>query len=274
METEYQKREFTGVWIPKVIVEDEELTVFEKWIFAEISCFDEFFMKKETLAKRYSVSEKTIQRSIATLLSKGYVIEKSNNGRNRILKACPVRVDKFVQSGWTDMSSHTILDNNIENKELAKTEVFAGVGFDVAGTAENAVKFVEVEPEDSNDQLIKKTRRKPSNFNDQPQEHPAVNKVLGLFSEINTSYRDFFGNKTQRKAVDSLLKTHKVHFEDIEQTLAIASNYNIDPKTFKAWAVYTPLDLKKNWDRIRDYAKSHIIKTQTEKPKVYYTKGK
>lgn len=274
MQDQEQKREFTGVWIPKDVVEDEELTVFEKWIYAEISSFNEFFMKKETLANRYSVSEKTIQRSIATLISKGYVLEKGSNGRNRILKACPVRVDKFVQSDRTDLSSHTILDNNIENKESAKTEVFAGSNVEVSGTAKNTVKFEQNEPEDSNDHLIKKTRRKPSNFKNQPPEHPLVNKVLGLFSEINTSYRDFFGNNTQRKAIDSLLKTNKVHFEDIEQTLAIASNYNIDPKTFKAWAVYTPLDLKKNWDRIRDYAKSHIIKKQTEKPKVYYTKGK
>lgn len=111
-----QKKEFTGVWIPKRIVEDTDLTVFEKWIYAEISCFEEFFMKKDTLAKRYKVSEKTIQRTISKLVEKGYVRELANDGRTRKLTSCPVWVDKIVQSGGTKMST-TLLDNNRDNKE-------------------------------------------------------------------------------------------------------------------------------------------------------------
>ena len=87
MSEEEQKREFTGIWIPKAVLEDDRLTWTERAIFAEISCYPECFMSNGFMAQRIGVSTRWIQQAIAKLKALGYIHQVRYDGRRRILQA-------------------------------------------------------------------------------------------------------------------------------------------------------------------------------------------
>lgn len=82
-----QKREFTGVWIPREVIEDSSLSVCEKMLYAEISCFPVCFVLNQTFAERLGLTERTVSKYINSLIKKGYVKMLKNDGRKRYIKA-------------------------------------------------------------------------------------------------------------------------------------------------------------------------------------------
>lgn len=124
MENE-QKKEFTGVWIPRHIIEDDELSPVEKIIYAEIACFEVCYMKNEQLGKRYGRSERTISMIINKLKDKKYVDETIFNGRMRGLVALRdvaiarqtrrKLLGRVEENFYADQKKTSTKDNNIEN---------------------------------------------------------------------------------------------------------------------------------------------------------------
>lgn len=82
-----EKREFTGVWIPRHIIEDESLNMSEMIIYSEIACFTTCYNTNETLGERWSLKSNTVSIIVSKLIKKGYVINGGFNGRRRELKA-------------------------------------------------------------------------------------------------------------------------------------------------------------------------------------------
>jgi len=82
-----QNKEFTGVWIPKHIIEDEELSMTDKIIYSEIACFEVCYKSNQQLGERYKLKANTIMKIVGKLVEKGYVERLSFDGRNRQLKA-------------------------------------------------------------------------------------------------------------------------------------------------------------------------------------------
>jgi DNA-binding Lrp family transcriptional regulator len=120
-----QKREFTGVWIPKEIIEDDSLNGDEKMLYADIASFENCFILNETFAKRYKVSERTIQNRIKKLKDKGFVVEIAFNGRTRTLKsgyAFSWQTRKNLRGRGeetfvAEVKESSPIDNNIDNIE-------------------------------------------------------------------------------------------------------------------------------------------------------------
>ena len=84
-----QKREFTGVWIPRIIIEDEELSMTDRMIYAEIACFEVCYKSNEMLGKRYKLKADTISRVISRLVKKEYVYSNNKTGEYRQLYVVP-----------------------------------------------------------------------------------------------------------------------------------------------------------------------------------------
>lgn len=82
-----QKKEFTGVWIPKEIADDYSLNAYEKILYVEIASFPVCYMLNKTLGERIGASEKTVSRYIKTLTDKGYIQIVKNDGRKRFVRA-------------------------------------------------------------------------------------------------------------------------------------------------------------------------------------------
>lgn len=119
---ENQKREFTGVWIPKHIIEDKRLKPVDRLIYAEISCFDICTMTNTTLAERAGCSEDTASRSVGRLKLNGYIAIIGFNGRVRKMQSLHITPPQNAEAASAKTPKlppqNKAQDNNIDNKEI------------------------------------------------------------------------------------------------------------------------------------------------------------
>ena len=123
-----QKKEFKGVWIPKHIIEDEDLSCIEVILYSEISCFDVCFKSNKELAKRLRLkNKKSVSYVLKKLKDKGYIKEVGFNGRSKFWKAkldkptsnCGSRGNEIVTS---EASKSLPIDKTLEKTEnIAET---------------------------------------------------------------------------------------------------------------------------------------------------------
>lgn len=122
-----QKREFTGVWIPRHVIEDKDLTMTEKIVYAEIACFNICTKSNESLGERYGLSSKTISTAISSLVSRGYVENLGVvEGRYRRLvahKDPPQLPGSLAKNGYPPTPKTSTIDNNIDNIRECTTNV-------------------------------------------------------------------------------------------------------------------------------------------------------
>jgi len=85
------ERQFLGVWIPKEIWEDRNLTPQQKMLLIEITYLDGengcSATNKELSELLYGVHEKYISQQISKLIKKDYIKIELFDGKNRILKS-------------------------------------------------------------------------------------------------------------------------------------------------------------------------------------------
>ena len=117
-----EKREFTGVWIPKHIIEDKSLKPAARLIYAEIACFKVCTMSNKTLGERAGCSESTAQRYVQELKNKKYIQVFSFDGRIRKMRSLYDKYDESPQNDEADSAKYAgqtpqndDKDNNIEN---------------------------------------------------------------------------------------------------------------------------------------------------------------
>jgi len=93
-----QEREFTGVWIPRHVIEDEILSTNDKVIYFEIACFNICRKSNEELGERHELKKHTVSVSISRLINIGYVQSNKKTGKYRELIALKDRPKKtYVQ---------------------------------------------------------------------------------------------------------------------------------------------------------------------------------
>lgn len=116
------KREFTGVWIPKHIIEDKKLKPVDRLIYAEISCFEVCTMTNATLSDRAGCSEDTASRSVGRLKEKGYIKIIGFNGRVRKMQSQHIAPPQNAEAASAKAPKlppqNKAQDNNIDNKEI------------------------------------------------------------------------------------------------------------------------------------------------------------
>ena len=122
-------RDFKGVWIPKDIYLNPELTLVEKILLIEIQSLDNeqgCFAGNKYFADFIGVSTTTISLGITKLKELGFIYQESFDGRKRILKASlqeadnqHIKDDKPVvrksKSSISNSENIIIQDNNTDN---------------------------------------------------------------------------------------------------------------------------------------------------------------
>lgn len=101
------KRDFKGIWIPKEIWLDKNLTYFEKAVYAEIDslCGDDgCFASNKYFAGFFGCTERHIKRTLAHLCELGYVKTEMFDGRKRVIKICRTFSETEQMQGVTKMS--------------------------------------------------------------------------------------------------------------------------------------------------------------------------
>lgn len=79
-------KEYTGVWIPKEVMECKELSAIDKLVYGEVACFEECYASNEWLAKRIGRSVTTASKCISKLIELGFVEPCGFNGRFRLVR--------------------------------------------------------------------------------------------------------------------------------------------------------------------------------------------
>lgn len=116
-------REFKGVWIPKEIWLNEELTLLEKIIFVEIDSLDNenhCTAGNEYFAKFCDCSESKVSKAIKKLKELNMIEELEFDGRHRKIRV----VKNAMQSSKKCYAeSQNLQANNIDNNQISKNKV-------------------------------------------------------------------------------------------------------------------------------------------------------
>lgn len=120
------KRQFTGVWLPREVLEDERLKPTDKLLYAEIASFGNkgCWKKSEELQELCGVARKTIQSSCKRLRDYGYISESRNFGR--IIRRLTISFGEQSQKGSNEQSQKgsVHIDNTKDNtKDNINSEV-------------------------------------------------------------------------------------------------------------------------------------------------------
>jgi len=128
-----ENRDFKGVWIPKEIWVNTDLSIIEKVLLVEIDSLDNSergcFASNEYLAKFVQLSESRVAHIISDLKKREYIVVVFTDGRNRGLKLHPQQ-SRFAknskaeslkttkQSSRNQQHSNTV--NNTDNNTIDK----------------------------------------------------------------------------------------------------------------------------------------------------------
>lgn len=124
------ERDFKGVWIPKEIWLNENLSMVDKVIYTEICSLDNenhCTASNEYFAKFCGVSEATVKRSIQTLKNFNLIEQVSFNGRNRQLKMSRQPAQNELADGAICTTIN--IDNNTSNKDKLNNKLFSTPNF-------------------------------------------------------------------------------------------------------------------------------------------------
>jgi len=101
-------KEFTGVWIPKAIYQDDKLTPTDKLILSDIFnlCAEggDYFKTNETIAKEVNISIPSVSRTIKKLINLNY-IKCEYNGRSRLIKMISTLIKLIKQPNQIDKAA-------------------------------------------------------------------------------------------------------------------------------------------------------------------------
>lgn len=130
MEQIEQQREVKGIWIPIEIWKDRNLTWNEKILFLEIDSYTssqkDCFFSSQYISELLGISETNANKTLSSLISKGYVIKTKFDGRRRYVKSalsysttlpCQER-QPYNSIPNTTVTSINNNNNNKEEKEL------------------------------------------------------------------------------------------------------------------------------------------------------------
>jgi hypothetical protein len=128
-----ENRDFKGVWIPKEVWLNTDLSIIEKVLLVEIDSLDNSdrgcFASNEYLAKFVQLSESRVAHIISDLKKREYIVVVFTDGRNRGLKLHPQQ-SRFAknskaeslkttkQSSRNQQHSNTV--NNTDNNTIDK----------------------------------------------------------------------------------------------------------------------------------------------------------
>ena len=123
-------KEFSGVWIPKAIYQNDKLTPTDKLILSDIYnlCAEggDYFKTNDTIAKEVNISVPSVSRSIKKLINLNY-IKCEYNGRSRLIKMISTLIKMIKQPNQIDKAAISkrldSIHSSIQNKKHISEEV-------------------------------------------------------------------------------------------------------------------------------------------------------
>lgn len=121
------RKEYTGVWIPKSVMECRELSPIDKIVYGEIACFTKCYGSNKWLAERIGRSEVTASRSVNKLVRLGFIEHMGTNGNIRLLKAYQKRRGGLIKNDKAGSSKMISIDKR-KDKSIDKMDTKVSIG--------------------------------------------------------------------------------------------------------------------------------------------------
>lgn len=128
-----QERIVKGIWIPIEIWKDRNLSWNEKILFLEIDSYTskdmDCYISNEYIANLLDISETNANKTLSSLISKGYVIKTKFDGRRRYVKSalsitttlpCQNRQPSYINNNTNNNNNNYTINNSTNtftNKE-------------------------------------------------------------------------------------------------------------------------------------------------------------
>lgn len=174
---EQNQRGFFGIVISKEILDDQELTISEKFIYGYIASFTKCcFESNEKIASKLGVSESTVKHAIPKLAEKGFLFIEKVNNRRMIYSVLdnPKKLAYLVKKGMikpVENSKSEVQNLHTKVQNLHTTE-----------TGVESAKFAHIE------YRIKKNKAETEQ---EPNNKTAGSAVSGPASRLTLKREDF-----------------------------------------------------------------------------------
>lgn len=199
------ERDFKGIWIPKELYLNNELSWAEKILLVEIDSLDKdnqgCFASNEYLAKFLMLSEGSVANMIIKLIDKGYIIKKGFDGRKRYISINNQIINLLNQNSYLYESR---VHKNM-NPEFTKTLTLDSQKYEHSNTINK-----------TNNNTFKKESKKnftlsfPSEFSQRLIDK--INEFFEYRKEIKKQYKS---EKSANQFILSIQKELKNYGEDI-----------------------------------------------------------
>lgn len=207
----------------------------------------------ETLGEETGVSPENVRRYLNDMKKGGWIsynLDKANN-RDQIVPLLEIatpsvkntqggsckKYTRVVQKLHKPCVEITHIDNIIGNSEVTEIKATA--------TPVASLKATKV----------KSKVEKPKALT---VEDPTVNQVIELFKVVDLNYTVLYARKTERTAVETLIKLHSP--QEIADVLNKAVIYNKLPFVTSYDKIYKPTDLLRNWQKLQDKEAEIVLK--------------
>lgn len=235
------KKEYTGVWIPKCVMESTVLSPMDKLVYGEIACFSECYGSNKWLGQRIGRSEHTASRSVSNLVNQGFVKFVGQEGNIRKLVATPkmARVAKNGKGGsqkWLGgVAKNGMKDNIKDNNKNIDTKV-------------------------SNDETSLEILEKPKEII-RSERSMEIDRAIEIWGEV-------FGyplrmSKTERRSINSILRRKDMDLDKLRQLLILVKKSRSDK--YKRFTISNFTDLMYKTNELIAWAHEKVEQQQAKK---------
>lgn len=227
------KKEYTGVWIPKAVMECKELTPTDKIVYGEIACFDRCYGSNKWLAERICKSEVTASRCVSKLVKLGFVRFDGVKGNVRFIKVYQRRqvtsstTKGVIMNDKAVLSSTTNIDKSID-KRLDNVDT-------------------NVSTDESSEVLV--TSKK----------NPDIDQAFLMWEEV-MGY-PLHETKKERYSVNTILRRKEMDLDKLRVMLRLVEASQHDK--YKRFSISSFTDLMYKTNELRAWAKEKYAQNQS-----------
>ena len=129
-------KQYKGVWLPKEILDNPDLTPTEKILLAIVESLDDeqvggCYASNKYLCEKLNTTERTVSRCITDLTEKGYLLQPKFDGRTRLLRSALSVVSRQTRQNVYPASTKCLVseqgsEQGSDIKEDNKETIMAG----------------------------------------------------------------------------------------------------------------------------------------------------
>jgi hypothetical protein len=247
-------RDFKGIWIPREIWLAKGLSCHEKCLWAEIhSLFDRerggCYCSNEYLMEFFGIKERRLQEMLSNLRHRGWIVQVSFDGRNRVIKAVVPPEDFHPEEPCAGQRCGKVHPRGAEKctpemQESAPPSLYIEQSIDtrlehpILPPIENPAQavggsLVSRQGVSCSSGSSPKSKKVTQDFSEQVRD--VADRMLKLVMKHETTYRPPVDMSKFLKCVKKMIEDEKQDINVLMKAFEWAVTDNVERGTFKGW---------------------------------------